>query len=246
MPGRGDLLRRIDAGLFDDDPPGADRFGLLLITTVATVVVLSLVDLRPEEAPRQADAGRVVVSVAVGLMLVLGARASGVRRRWFRVILGISILGVLLAVGLLIGDLVTDAPINGSEPVGPSPIWVALAVCVPVMVVRRVLRHEHVGVGTLMGAISAYLMIAVTFTFGFLTADVAQSADFFGQPAATTRFMYFSLTSITTLGYGDLTAKTDLGGLLATSEAATGQIFLVILVAALVSRFSTRPERGKG
>jgi Ion channel len=240
------MLRRIDAALFEDDPPGADRFGLLLITTFATVVVLSLVDLRPVDSRAGADVGRAVVSVAVALMLLLGARSSGVARRWQRLIAAIAVVGVLAAVGVLAGDAAADRVVDGSAPVAPSPVWMILVVCVPAMVVRRVLRHDTVTVGTLMGAVSAYLMIAVTFAFGFLTTDVAQSADFFGEPASTTRFMYFSLTSITTLGYGDLTAQTDLGGLLAVSEAATGQIFLVVLIAALVSRFTARPRRGEG
>jgi hypothetical protein len=244
--GRGDLLRRIDAELFDEHRPGADRFGLLLTVTFATVVVLSLVDLRPADSPVGAAAGRVVVSLAVGLMVVLGARASGVARRWQRLIAVVAGIAVVAAIGLLVGEIATDRAVDGSQPVGPSPLWMLLAVCVPVMVVRRVVRHERVGVGTLMGAVSAYLMIAITFAFGFLTVDVAQPADFFGEPAPTTRFMYFSLTSITTLGYGDLTAATDLGGLLATTEAATGQIFLVILVAALVSRFTARPRGREG
>ena len=46
--------------------------------------------------------------------------------------------------------------------------------------------------------------------------------------------MYFSLTTITTVGYGDLTAQTHLGRLLANSEAVVGQVYLVTFVAMIV------------
>jgi voltage-gated potassium channel Kch len=46
--------------------------------------------------------------------------------------------------------------------------------------------------------------------------------------------MYFSLTTITTVGYGDLTAQTHLGRLLANSEAVIGQVYLVTFVAMIV------------
>lgn len=94
----------------------------------------------------------------------------------------------------------------------------------------------------LAGAISAYLLIAFTFTFAFLTVNSYESGDFFGRAEPTTSFMYFSLTSITTVGYGDLTATTDLGRLLATSEAVICRIFLVTLVAALVALYTRRPR----
>ena len=51
---------------------------------------------------------------------------------------------------------------------------------------------------------------------------------------STTSFMYFSLVSITTVGYGDLAAATDLGRLLAASEALVGQVYLVTFVAMIV------------
>src|SRR5438552_2133571 len=58
-------------------------------------------------------------------------------------------------------------------------------------------------------------------------------------------FLYFSFVTITTVGYGDLTAGTSTGRVLVTFEALIGQIFLVTLVARLVSMYgvSRRPAR---
>ena len=54
---------------------------------------------------------------------------------------------------------------------------------------------------------------------------------------------YFSFTTLTTLGYGDVTAATDIGRAVAL-EAICGQIFLVTLIARLVSNFAGRRSTG--
>ena len=58
-------------------------------------------------------------------------------------------------------------------------------------------------------------------------------------------FVYFSFTTLTTLGYGDLTARADLGRMLAICEALFGQLYLVSVVAILVGSFG-RDRRAVG
>ncbi len=67
---------------------------------------------------------------------------------------------------------------------------------------------------------------------------------FFAEISGGTQsdFLYFSFTTMTTTGYGDLTAAKDLGRSLAITEALIGQIYLVTLVALIVSNLGrTRP-----
>ena len=56
-------------------------------------------------------------------------------------------------------------------------------------------------------------------------------------------FVYFSFVTLTTLGYGDLTARADLGRMIAICEALFGQLYLVSVVAILVGSFG-RGRRG--
>ena len=225
--------------LFDDRSPWIDRFGLLLAVTVVGIIILSLVNLDRGADQAGTGLGALVVSAAVGGTFAICMRASGLRRRWLRLADALVIVTVASGVVAAAAPGLIDAEYSAGWA---SPVWVVLTLLMPLAVVRRILTHRTVRQATIVGAISAYLLIALTFTFLFLAVDTLQGRDFFGGPEPTTSFMYFSMTSITTLGFGDLTPATDLGRLMATSEAALGQIFLVTLVAALVGRFSAREK----
>ncbi len=54
---------------------------------------------------------------------------------------------------------------------------------------------------------------------------------------AWTQFLYFSLTTVTTLGYGDITPISPVARIWATLEAVTGVLYIAVLVARLVSLF---------
>ena len=69
--------------------------------------------------------------------------------------------------------------------------------------------------------------------------------ELLGEKKFQTNACNFSLTTVTTTGYGDMSAATELGRLLATSEAVIGQVFLVTLVAVLVTRFAQRAGTGE-
>ena len=71
----------------------------------------------------------------------------------------------------------------------------------------------------------------------------AQSQPFFAQQthASSADYQYFSFITLTTTGYGDLTAAGNLGRAFAVLEALTGQIYLVTVVALLISNLRRRP-----
>ncbi|WP_402469737.1 potassium channel family protein [Isoptericola aurantiacus] len=227
----------------DDDPridPGSrwiDRFGVLLVLVGVTVALLSLVDIHAESGRISAQLAGLVTSLSVGATLGLALRASGLRTRWRRrayVALGILVVASLVIVLVLdTTDAVTSAP----------PLLLLLAALAPVVVARRLVRHRTVTLATLLGAVSAYLLIALAYYYAFLMVDNYGSEPFFGTEEPTTSFMYFSLTTITTLGYGDLAAVSPLGRLLATSEAIIGQVYLVVFVALIVSLAAGRWQR---
>jgi voltage-gated potassium channel Kch len=62
------------------------------------------------------------------------------------------------------------------------------------------------------------------------------------QTKVTGRLVYFSFVTMTTLGYGDVTPRSNAAGNLAVLQALTGQIYLAVILARIVSLLVTRPD----
>ena len=203
-----------------------DRYLLLLSLISVTFVLLMLVEFGDLDT-LAADVLLIVVTALTGGMLVaaLWTSAAG---------------GRLIAVAAIIGGVsVLAAAVTSitSDAFHPSLLWVGLLALAPLVVVRRILSHEQVTLETMLGAICAYLLIALAFSYTYLFID-SPSLHVFGSAQPTTAFPYFSLVTITTLGYGDLAPATEVARALAAGEAIIGQVFLVIFVARIVSLFS--------
>jgi hypothetical protein len=151
---------------------------------------------------------------------------------------------------LTVGSVATVAALvsgGGGAVRGAASLWLALVLgATIVLVVRHILSHPVVTLQTIAGALSAYLLIGLMFAEIYTAMSRLGSAPFFagGQVPDPATVQYFSFTTLTTLGYGDFTAGQDAGRAVAVLEALLGQIFLVTLVARLVSNFSGRAPAG--
>jgi hypothetical protein len=99
-----------------------------------------------------------------------------------------------------------------------------------------------VTVPVVAGVLCLYLLVGLFFAFAYTAVQNLGGAPFFanGDAATSTRSLYFSFVTMTTVGYGDFTARTNLGHTMAVTEALLGQIYLVTVVAAIVSRLVPR------
>lgn len=228
--------------IFDDSSRYLDKFGLVLTFTVVSVVLLSLVDLSDIHSDRTQQATAVVASTLTALALLFALRASGVSRRWLRIADVVVVAGLILSALLVaVGPSVAVHPAAEAPPAFP----LLLAVVAPIVVVRRLLGHRRVRRSTLLGAVSVYLLIALAAFYAFLTVQGIQAQSFFAQPGPTSDLMYFSLSTITTVGYGDLTAVAQPGRLLANTEAVVGQLYLVTFVGLLIGILTTQQTRSE-
>jgi hypothetical protein len=87
------------------------------------------------------------------------------------------------------------------------------------------------------GAVCIYLLAGLFFAYVYWMMGAIQSHGFFAQvdPGSPTDFVYYSFITLTTVGYGDFTAAHDIGRLSSVVEALFGQLYLVSVVALLVS-----------
>ncbi len=116
------------------------------------------------------------------------------------------------------------------------------------IVLGSVLRADTVDRDILAGAIAVYLLLGVTWTiiFGLIEAVAPGS---FKLTAANpdevwNQLLYFSFTTLTTLGYGDITPISAVARMWSTLEAAAGTLYLAVLVARLVGLYKGRPPQG--
>ena len=89
----------------------------------------------------------------------------------------------------------------------------------------------------IVGSIVVYLMVGLIFTYIFHAVYLVNGPSSFNNisGAGLKEFAYFSFTSLTTMGYGDITPVHPLARSLANSEALIGQLYPAILIARLVS-----------
>ena len=199
-----------------------DAFGLVLVLVLLTYVLASLLENHGWSA--------VVLIVATSVTSIVALTSSHVRPRAVHVAIGLSALTVLFGV---------TAAATGEKTllnIG-SLIQVCLLAFAMAAVLWRVVSSAEVGSRTILGAISVYTVLGILFTFAYGTIDRIQGGPFFEEVARPngSDFIFFSYTTLTTTGYGNLVPGGQPGRMIAGLEMMLGQIFLVTLVAGLVS-----------
>ncbi len=117
-----------------------------------------------------------------------------------------------------------------------------LTVATIAAVALGVVDQGEANVKAVTGAVCVYVLIGLLFVFLYGVIATLGSGDFFAQGTDGTRSLrlYFSFVTLATLGYGDYTPAGELGRTLAIVEALFGQLYLVTVIAVLVSRMRGR------
>lgn len=200
------------------------NLSLFLILLAVTVFVLPALQLKPHRAVFWAD-------VVYSFVLASGVAIGWGRRRLF-------VLGVCAAVPALLTRWVlwwssSNALILWSEVFSLVAILVLAYV-----VLAQVFRDGPINMMRVQGAVAAYLLLGLAYACAFQLEWRFNPAAFHsseGQMKTFVDWIYFSLCTLTTLGYGDIVPTTRISRSLATGEAITGQLFLAITIARLVA-----------
>jgi len=208
-----------------------DHFGTLFALLLGAFIVAGFADFRW---------ARVIAGVLQLIMLVVAFFSTRMRGRFpITVLLGVVVF-VTVALAIIFHD---DSHIShGFSGLMVAGVYAALLAAV----FRRVLAQRTVTMETILGALSVYFLVGLLFTALFASIDVFSVDPIFGRDVPNSDYSYFSFITLTTVGYGDVTAVTDVARRFAVVEAMAGQIFLATAVARLVSLYGLelRPSRG--
>ena len=222
MPSRDQVIRVLDS------------YGMLLALLLANFMLLELVD-----DPRWGAIGSTILAAAALVVAISDPDVGEGLKPWH---------WIAVAVCLALAPIVLF--VNSSEIIGLTyllPAGMLVTATLPVTL-SRVLQHRRVTRETILGAICAYVLIGLLFAFLFLAVSDLRDGPFFAQPGPhpESEYLYFSFVALTTLGFGDLSPVSGLPQALTVFEALAGSIFLVVLVARLVTLWVRQDERTPG
>jgi hypothetical protein len=212
-------------------------YGLVLILVTASIGVQLL---------STGGSGTRFLTVALeAATLVAAVWTAGARRPVVRLAAVAAVLVVVAAAALWV--------LHGSVPPAAAGLVNGLLVAVAPATLAaglvRALRSDGaVTVRTVAGVLAIYLLAGMFFSFlysviGAFDAD----AVFAGQAHSTAADnLYFSFVTLATVGYGDLTPAADLTRTFAVAEMLFGQIYLVTVVALIVSNLGRHRQAVTG
>lgn len=211
----------------------AQKYRLL---TVLIVVLLFLIFTTIIEL-----AGLGSLWLAVGFLIVIVAAVNTMNDR--PALFHVALILALLAAALRLARLFFD---DRLVDIAADFLGAALLALTMVVILRRILIESTPSFDVLCGAAAVYFLIATTWAASFELIEDLAPGSFSGlsadQVTRWNQLVYFSLTTLTTLGYGDISPVNSFARLWAALEAALGVLYVAILVARLVALY--RPKKG--
>jgi hypothetical protein len=111
-------------------------------------------------------------------------------------------------------------------------------ISVIVLLLRYVFGPEVLDADRMWGAAAAYLMIGILWCFLFALVELEREQTFLVRGTASnlelTELLYFSFSTLTTIGFGDIVPLSRGAQMVAVFEGIVGTLFLAILIAKLV------------
>ena len=200
-----------------------DTYGLVLLLIILDYIVVSTLF--------GTAWGKFISIFFLASTLLFTLRVSRSRRIW-------QLMAAIYLVVITVSALISIF-IPGDEKFSQllGTLAGSLLLVTPFVILRRVIAHPVVTTETVLGAVCVYLIIGFSFAFIYSMLALVSPPPFFTGVSKTTidETLFFSYSTLTTVGYGNLVPSISLGQTFAMLEALFGQIYLVLIVARLVS-----------
>ncbi len=157
-------------------------------------------------------------------------------------------IGLLLGVPALLADLghyLLAGPALDTTEVLHNLFMCAFLFFAAVTILQTIFQRQDVNFDAVVGAVCGYVLAGAAFANLYTLAEnvspgsfsitTSIGAHFTGWHARRSLFGYFSIVTLTTMGYGDITPVVPTTAALAWIEAVFGQFYIAVVVAQLVS-----------
>ena len=185
---------------------------------------------------------RTLLGVLFSIVLLVGASATRQTRRGLILKLGLALLGVGLQWTALWAESVATLVF--------AAVCYAASLAVSFSgVLRYILKRGPITADKLHGALAGYIMLAFVWSFVYGLVEVSSAGSFgpgqldFMQPGSFFKLIYFSLTTLTTTGYGDVIPLTDHARSLVMVEEFSGVFYVGVVIARLAGLYPSNQIR---
>lgn len=181
-----------------------------------------------------------VVELALSVFLISGIWSLREYRQGFFV----AVVLVILAVGGGLMSMAGFGLVFAYLSLVAYSLFLSLTI---VLATRQVFRSRTVNLNNIVGAICIYLLLGIIWSTFYTMVNVSVPGSFSESISGSVieqsyTFIYFSLVTLTSLGYGDISPVADTARVLAALEAMFGQFYIAILVAGLVASYMQSSE----
>ena len=218
--------------------PPSRRLRFRRFSTVELLIALALLFVSLPFV-EEIKGGELIVSGLFSLVLVAGVLAVADRKR-------VLVIALVLAIPAIAGRWINHFRPDLVHPAFFLTSALVLTAFVVAHLLRFILRAPSVTTEVLCASISAYLMLGLMWTMAYWLVDqLTPGGAFSFNTNIGTRSMngftgfYFSFITLSTVGYGDITPVSRIARWLAAMEAMTGLLYVAVLIARLVSLYST-------
>jgi len=219
---------------------GFPAFRRLDTARYLAILILILFAIGFQVAAPDSDWARLVIVLLESGTLYLALTVGRIHGMGDRVLLALIAVAVAVSIIALAGFATLgefDARLINLLLIAFAPIAIGIGV------LDDMRTRSRVTVRTVIGVLSVYLLIGLIFTFVFGIIGSQASTPFFkyGLEGNSSNYLYFSYSTLTTVGYGDLVAGLQIGRSFAIIEALVGQMYLVSIVALIVGSLGRLP-----
>ncbi len=229
--------------IFDQIRQSNKKFLVLLITLIALTFFLAL--------PTISKTGEIITAGLITLIILAGIYTTVYRKKYFYISAGIGALTILFH-WLSVFEIDTFVASNLESyssyfiyffNILRLILYVVFFIFITVRLVLKIVKYRKVNSDVICGSISGYLLLGITSAF-FMTMveylipnSFAINSDITSREEVFQSLFYYSFVTLATIGYGDITPVTPLARTLSITLGISGQMYLTILVAILVSKY---------